>query len=103
VITDFLPKSDKTNEQIIIPYELRTFIGDNGIIFHKSGDKITDNTSSHQLEFPFTFNVDWNTFLSYSKLFKYFVYSTYTDLGISLYRSVILNGFENGIDYGIVI
>jgi hypothetical protein len=65
VITNSLPKHNKTNKQIIIPYGLRTSIGDNGIIFHKPGDGITDNTSPHQLEISFgvKFDYDENKFI----------------------------------------
>jgi hypothetical protein len=63
-ITNASPEFDSEKE-IIIPYGLRTFIGDNKIIFHKPGDAITNNTSPHQLEFPFgmKFDYDENNFI----------------------------------------
>jgi hypothetical protein len=62
--TNVLPETDSEKE-IIIPYELRTSIGDNGIIFHKPGDEITNNTSPHQLKIPFgmKFDYDENNFI----------------------------------------
>jgi hypothetical protein len=42
-----------SEKEIIIPYGLGTSIGDNGIIFHKPGDEIINDTSPHQLKFPF--------------------------------------------------
>jgi hypothetical protein len=64
LFTNALPETDSEKE-IIIPYWLRTSIGDNGIIFHKPGDEITDNTSPHQLEIPFgmKFDYDENNFI----------------------------------------
>jgi hypothetical protein len=55
----------ESEKEIIIPYGRRTSIGDNGIIFHKHGDEITDNPSPHQLEFPFgmKFDYDENNFI----------------------------------------
>jgi hypothetical protein len=49
-----------SNNEIMIPYGLRTSIGDNGIIFHKPGDGITNNTSPHQLEIPFGMKFDYD-------------------------------------------
>jgi hypothetical protein len=64
LITNASPEFDFEKE-IIILYGFRTFIGDNGIIFHKHGDVITNNTSPHQLEFPFgiKFDYDENNFI----------------------------------------
>jgi hypothetical protein len=49
-----------SNNEIIISYGPRTSIGNNGIKFHKPGDGITDNTSPHQLEFPFDMKLDFD-------------------------------------------
>jgi hypothetical protein len=58
VITNGNTKRNNSNNEIIIPYGLKTSIGYNGIIFHKHGDAITDNTSPHQVEFPFGMKFD---------------------------------------------
>jgi hypothetical protein len=52
-------------KQTKIPYKLRISIGNNGIIFHKPGDDITNDTSSHQLEIQFgmKFDYDENNFI----------------------------------------
>jgi hypothetical protein len=65
IITSFNTKLDNLNNEIIIPYGLRTSIGDNWIIFHKHGDAISNNFSPHQVEFPFTlkFNYDENNLI----------------------------------------
>jgi hypothetical protein len=49
-----------SNNEIMISSGLRTSIGNNGIIFHKPGDKITNNTSPHQLEIPFGMKFDYD-------------------------------------------
>jgi hypothetical protein len=59
LFTNVLPETDSENE-IIIPYGLRTSIGNNGIIFHKPGDEITNDTSPHQLEIPFGMKFDYD-------------------------------------------
>jgi hypothetical protein len=65
VMTNYNAKQNNSNNEIIIPYGLRTSIGDNEIVFHKHGDVITNNTSPNQLEFPFgmKFDYDENNFI----------------------------------------
>jgi hypothetical protein len=46
--------------EINIPYQLNMSIGDNGIIFHKHGDEITNDTSPNQLEIPFGMKFDYD-------------------------------------------
>jgi hypothetical protein len=48
------------SSEIIIPYGLRTSIDNNGIIFHKPGDEITNGTSPNQLEIPFDMKLDYD-------------------------------------------
>jgi hypothetical protein len=49
-----------SNNEIIIPYGLRTSISDNGIIFHKLEDGITNNTLLNQLENTFGMKFDYD-------------------------------------------